>query len=203
MGAPSVSAAWGGPFVLCSWRAHVRFATLPPRLAGDRLTSTQHFFRELNRFGMTSTVDAGATGVAWPDDYKAIATLAARPRFPIRISNFLFPQKPGTELESFEKWTAEEKPNVNRAVSRLNGYVLEGAGEILVWDASDFENFMEPRPELNEQVERELIAVTQVVARNQWPIRIHATYDESISRILDVFEPIFKETGYRARWGID
>ena len=26
------------------------------------------------------------------------------------------------------------------------------------------------------------------------PIRQHATYDQSISRILDVFEPIFKET---------
>jgi predicted amidohydrolase YtcJ len=193
----------GGAIVLGTLAVYATIARLPPLLAGDRLNSTQHFFRELNRFGMTSTVDAGATGVAYPDDYKAIATLAARPKFPLRISNFLFPQKAGTELESFKKWTAEEKPNVNHAVFRLNGYVLEGAGEILVWDASDFENFMEPRPELNEQVEQELTAVTQVVARNQWPLRIHATYDESISRILDVFEPVFKQTGYRARWAID
>jgi predicted amidohydrolase YtcJ len=72
-----------------------------------------------------------------------------------------------------------------------------------VWDASDFENFMAPRPELNEQMEQELAAVTRVIASHQWPIRIHATYDETISRILDVFEPLFEETGYKARWAID
>jgi predicted amidohydrolase YtcJ len=193
----------GGAIVRGTLAVYATIARLPPLLARDRLNSTQHFFRELNRFGMTSTVDAGATGVAYPDDYEAIATLAARPKFPIRISNFLFPQKAGTELESFEKWTMEEKRNVNQAAARLNGYVLEGGGEILVWDASDFENFMAPRPELNKQVDRELTAVARVIASHQWPIRIHATYDETISRILDVFEPVFKETGYRSRWAID
>jgi predicted amidohydrolase YtcJ len=193
----------GGALVRGTLAVYATIGMLPPLLARDRLNSTQHFFRELNRFGMTSTVDAGATGVAYPDDYKAIATLAARPRFPIRISNFLFPQKAGTELESFEKWTAQEKRNVNHAAARLNGYVLEGGGEILLWDASDFENFMAPRPELSPQVDRELAAVTRVIASHQWPIRIHATYDETITRILDVFEPIFKQTNYKSRWAID
>ena len=45
--------------------------------------------------------------------------------------------------------------------------------------------------------------MTRVLAKHQWPIRIHATYNESISRMLDVFEPVFKETGYKARWCID
>jgi len=52
-------------------------------------------------------------------------------------------------------------------------------------------------------MEPELAAVTRVLAQNAWPIRIHATYDESITRVLDVFEPIFRETGYQARWCID
>jgi predicted amidohydrolase YtcJ len=193
----------GGAVVRGTRAVYATIGQLPPLPARDRLNSTQYFFRELNRFGMTSTVDAGATGVAYPDDYKAIATLAARPKFPIRISNFLFPQKAGIELESFQKWTTDEKRNVNHAVARLNGYVLEGGGEILVWDASDFENFMAPRPELNEQVDRELKAVTRVIASHQWPIRIHATYDETITRILDVFERVFEETGYKSRWAID
>src|SRR4029077_464679 len=60
-----------------------------------------------------------------------------------------------------------------------------------------------PRPELKEKMERELTAVVRVLAKHQWPIRIHATYDESITRMLDVFEPVFKETGYTARWCID
>jgi predicted amidohydrolase YtcJ len=175
----------------------------PPYPAEDQLNSTQHFFRELNRFGLTSVVDAGATGTPYPGDYQALEKLAARPRLPIRVSSLLFAQQPGTEQQSLQKWIAEEKRNVNRAVSRLNGYVLVGAGEILVWSGADFEDFMAPRYEPGPQMERELAEVTRLVAKNQWPIRIHATYDQTISRILDVFEPIFKETGYRSRWAID
>jgi predicted amidohydrolase YtcJ len=115
----------------------------------------------------------------------------------------LFAQRPGTEREFYEKLSVEEKRNVNRAASRLNGYVFDGAGEVLVWSSTDFEDFMAPRPELKQEMERELADVTRLIANKQWPIRQHATYDQSVSRILDVFEPIFKETGYRARWGID
>jgi predicted amidohydrolase YtcJ len=176
---------------------------LPALSAEDQVNSTQHFFRELNRFGLTSVLDAGGTNLPYPDDYQALAKLATRPSFPIRVSNLLFAQRPGTEREFYEKLSVEEKLNVNRAASRLNGYVFDGAGEVLVWSSADFEDFMAPRPELKPQLERELAEVTRLVADKQWPIRQHATYDQSISRILDVFEPIFKETGYRARWGID
>ena len=62
---------------------------------------------------------------------------------------------------------------------------------------------MAPRPVLNEQALQELIKVTRVIASQQWPIRIQATYDETITRILDMFEQVFKETDYRSRWAID
>jgi predicted amidohydrolase YtcJ len=178
-------------------------AGLPLLSDEDKLNSTRHYFRELSRFGLTSATDAGATGTPYPGDYRAIETLAARPKFPIRISNLLFSQQPGTEREFYEKLSNEEKRNVNRAASRLNGYVFQGAGEVLVWSAADFEDFMAAPVELGPQMERELATVTRLIASKQWPIRQHATYDRSISRILDVFEPIFKETGYQARWGID
>jgi predicted amidohydrolase YtcJ len=178
-------------------------ANLPSLPRADQLNSTQHFLRELNRFGLTSFIDAGATGVAYPADYQAIAELALRPRFPVRISNFLFPQKPGTELESFQSWTVKDPVGVNMAKSRLKGYVLEGGGEILVWDASDYEDFMQPRPEWNAGVAKELQDVVKVLTEKHWPIRIHASYDETISHILDVFEPSFKAVRYKQRWAID
>jgi predicted amidohydrolase YtcJ len=62
---------------------------------------------------------------------------------------------------------------------------------------------MSPRPELSKGMEKDLAAIVRVLAREQWPIRIHATYDESIERVLDVLEPVFAETGYKARWWID
>jgi predicted amidohydrolase YtcJ len=175
-----------------------------PQLSADELVnSTQYFYRELNRFGLTSAVDIGGGGHVYPTDYQASKTLASQGKLPIRISNFLFAQKPGSELPDYEKWTAEEKLNLTTATAQLEDYVVEGAGENLVWSAGDFENFMAPRPELAGKMESELAAVTRVITKAQWPMRIHATYNESITRMLDVFEKVFKETGYKARWCID
>jgi predicted amidohydrolase YtcJ len=182
---------------------YATIAKLPQLSAEEQVDSTRHFYRELNRFGLTSVVDPGGGGHAYPADYEASRALARRHGFPLRISNYLFAQKAGSELQEYTKWTAEERLNLNAAVARLDGYVIEGSGENLVWSAGDFENFIAPRPELQEKMEPELRAVVRVLAKHQWPIRIHATYDESITRILDVFEPVFAETGYRARWAID
>ena len=182
---------------------YTTIAKLPQLSAEDQINSTKHFYRELNRFGLTSVVDPGGGGHTYPTDYQASSALARQPGFPLRISNYLFAQNAGSERQEYERWTAEEKLDLNRATARLDGYVVEGAGENLVWSAGDYENFMSPRPELKEKMEKELGAVVRVLAKHQWPIRIHATYDESIGRVLDVFEPIFRETGYTARWCID
>ncbi|MCK6461979.1 MAG: amidohydrolase [Planctomycetes bacterium] len=182
---------------------YTTIAKLPQLSREDQLDSTVRFYRELNRLGLTSAVDAGGGGHTYPVDYEATRELASKPGMPIRISSYLFAQKAGGELEEYRKWTATEELNLNFAMMRLNGYVLEGAGENLVWAAGDFENFMAPRPELKGSMEGELKAVVRLLAEKGWPIRIHATYDESITRILDVFEPVFRETGLKARWCID
>lgn len=170
---------------------------LPELTADEQVNSTQHFFRELNRFGVTGAIDAGGGGHVYPDDYAATRALASRPGTPVRIASYLFAQKKGAELEEYERWTQRETLDVESA------HAIEGAGENLVWSAGDFENFLAPRPELAAAMERELAAVVRVLAAKRWPIRIHATYDESITRILDVLEPIFRETGYAERWVID
>jgi predicted amidohydrolase YtcJ len=52
--------------------------------------------------------------------------------------------------------------------------------------------------------------VTRHLLRDRWPIRIHATYDESIGHIMDVFEAAHRaeveagHSGFRGtRWAID
>jgi predicted amidohydrolase YtcJ len=42
-------------------------------------------------------------------------------------------------------------------------------------------------------MEDDLEGVVRVLAENRWPWRMHATYDETISRSLDVFEKVNKE----------
>src|SRR5262245_10572952 len=62
---------------------------LPPE---DQVNSTRLFMRELNRFGLTSCIDAGGGGHAYPDDYKVISDLAKAGELTLRIAYNLFTQ---------------------------------------------------------------------------------------------------------------
>jgi predicted amidohydrolase YtcJ len=179
---------------------------LPPMSLEEQVNSTRHFFRELNRFGLTSAIDAGGGGHVFPENYEATKTLAERGELPLRISFYLFPQRPGREFEDFEEWMSSNDVDQNGARALPDGYTLEGAGEFLVWSAGDFENFLAPRPELAERENwsQELERVTRLLVQNRWPFRIHATYGESISQILDVFERIDEELAFNGlRWALD
>jgi predicted amidohydrolase YtcJ len=61
---------------------------------------------------------------------------------------------------------------------------------MLVFSAADFEDFREPRPDMAPEMESELETVVRILVQNRWPWRLHATYDETISRSLDVFERV-------------
>jgi predicted amidohydrolase YtcJ len=81
---------------------------------------------------------------------------------------------------------------------------MNGAGEMLTFSAADFEDFLEPRPNLAASLEDELSRVVRLLAENRWPFRLHATYDESISRFLDVFEGVNREVPFDGlRWFFD
>jgi len=75
-------------------------------------------------------------------------------------------------------------------------YRPNGAGEMLVFSAADFEDFLEPRPDLPATMEGELEAVVRLLAEQRWPFRLHATYDESITRALDVFERVNRDVPF-------
>jgi predicted amidohydrolase YtcJ len=181
-------------------------AKLPELSESDQLNSTRQFYRELNRFGLTGAIDAGGGGHQFAKDYRATQMLAEKGQLPIRISFYLFPQKPSQELSDFKGWVREYKPGQGWAKDLVNGYVLEGGGETLVWAAGDFENFMAERPVILDTKEnrQKLADVMRLLVQNRWPFRIHATYDESITKILEVLEEVNKDTPLRGlRWFID
>ena len=59
--------------------------------------------REHNRLGITSVIDAGGGGQNFPDNYAAIAKLAADNQLTLRIGYELFAQAPGKELENYQR----------------------------------------------------------------------------------------------------
>ena len=166
--------------------------------------STQQYYRELNRLGVTSAIDAGGGGQAFPDDYAVSLELARDGKLTVRTSYYLFAQKPGKELEDYQRWLAMAQPDHNDHMFYANGYVTEGGGENLVWSAADFENFLEPRPDLPPQMEGELEPVLRLLVQKRWPFRLHATYGESIERDLAVIEKVNRDTPLKGlRWFFD
>ncbi|WP_432127990.1 amidohydrolase [Streptomyces sp. bgisy082] len=155
--------------------------------AGKR-TSTRHFLRELNRFGLTSAVDAAGGFQNFPGDYATVADLARSGELSLRIAYHLFPQTAGQELADLKRWTETVKPGDGDEWLRLNG-----AGENLTWAAADFENFSEPRPVLADGYEAEFEKAVRLLLENGWGFRLHATYDETIRRDLAVFEKLAAE----------
>ncbi len=182
--------------------ANLLYATLAkgPKLPPEhQMNSTRHFMRELNRLGLTSIIDAGGGFQNYPEDYAVINELHQRGELTLRIAYNLFTQKPRQEKEDFARWIRMTSPGSGDDFYRCNG-----AGEMLVFSAADFEDFLEPRPDLPATLEVELKEVVKLLAANRWPFRLHATYDESISRFLNVFEELNREVPLRGlNWFFD
>ena len=196
--------ARGNPtgLLIAAPNATILYATLAkgPKLPLEhQINSTQHFMRELNRLGVTSVIDAGGGFQNYPDDYAVIEKLHREGALTVRIAYNLFTQKPKGELADFQRWTAAVKPGQDDAFYRHNG-----AGEMLVFSAADFEDFLQPRPDLPATMEGELYPVVRLLAEKRWPFRLHATYDRSIGRALDVFERVNREVPFGGlHWIID
>ncbi|MEO5681297.1 MAG: amidohydrolase [Chitinophagaceae bacterium] len=170
----------------------------------ERLNSTLQFYHELNRFGLTSVIDAGGGGQNYPDDYMVALELAKQGKLTLRTSYYLFAQKKGKEQEDYERWLTMTYPNKNDHMLIANGYTTEGAGENLVAAAADFENFLEPRTILSAEMETDLEPVIRLLVKNRWPFRLHATYGESIERMLTVFEKVNRDIPFNGlRWFFD
>ncbi len=169
---------------------------LPPEY---QLNSTRHFMRELNRLGVTGAIDAGGGFQNYPEDYEIIEKLHADGQLTVRIAYNLFTQKPGGETADFARWVGMVKPGQGDDSYRVNG-----AGEMLVFSAADFEDFRQPRPDMPAQMEDELEQVVRILATNRWPWRLHATYDETIGRALDAFEKVDREIPFKGlNWFFD
>src|SRR5437870_7619568 len=115
--------------------------------------------RELSRLGVTSVIDAGGGSQDYPEDYQVIEELHRRGEMTVRIAYNLFTQRPTQEKEDFAKWVRMTKPGEGDDYYRVNG-----AGEMLVFSAADFEDFLEPRPDLAQSLEAELTEVVTLLA---------------------------------------
>jgi predicted amidohydrolase YtcJ len=196
--------SWGDPtgLLIAQPDPHILYAAIAgaPKLAPeDQVTSTVRFFRELNRLGITSAIDAGGGFQAYPDDYGVVKGLARDRELSVRIAMNLFTQRPGEEMEDFQRWANMTAPGSGDDFLKVNG-----VGEMIRYKCYDFENFELPRPDPLRGGETELAEALRFLVENRWPFRMHATYDESVRSYLDVIEAIDDDIGLSGlRWFFD
>ena len=172
-----------------------------PRLSPEeQVTSTRHFMREHNRLGLTSVIDAGGGGQNFPDNYAAIAKLAADNQMTLRIGYQLFAQAPGKEIENYRAWSKLVKMGEGN-----DFYRMVGAGEYILYAAGDPANFAKDWVVAPPGVmEKNFTEVVTYLAGLGWPFRQHATFDSTAARQLDVLEQVNKTVPLnKLRWGLD
>lgn len=170
-------------------------AKLPNLTREEEVNSTLQYMTELNRLGVTAVMDAGGGFQNFPDDYGITDELNKQGKITVRLPYFLFAQKKGSELADYTKWIGmvDIDQHGHNGHNEID-YHVSGGGENIVGDAADFENFLFPRPELPQTMEHNLKTVISLLVKNRWPFRLHATYNESISRFLNVIEEVNRET---------
>ncbi|MGD9096901.1 MAG: amidohydrolase [Desulfobacterales bacterium] len=160
-----------------------------PRLSdSDRINSSLHYQREMHRFGVTSVSDAGGGGMVFPDAYGTIQQLHQMGKLKTRTSMYTFAQVKGQELADYQRWTARHKPGEGDAMLKL-----VGGGENICWAAYDFEIFAMPRPEIDPDAEVVERPILRQLAYAGWPTRQHMTYNQSINRLLPVYDQVRRE----------
>jgi len=160
-----------------------------PRLSdSDRINSSLHYQREMHRFGVTSVSDAGGGGMVFPDAYATIQQLHEMGKLSTRTSMYTFAQVKGQELADYQRWTARHKPGEGDAMLKL-----VGGGENICWAAYDFEIFAMPRPDIDPDAEAVELPILRQLAYAGWPTRQHMTYNQTINRLLPVYEQVRKE----------
>jgi predicted amidohydrolase YtcJ len=116
--------------------------------------STRHFMRELNRLGVTSVCDAGGGFQNYRRITRSSRTSTGR-RDDLRIAYNLFTQKPGGELEIRSLVEGREAGDGRRHAP------VQRRGRDAGFSAADFEDFLEPRPDLPDRLEADLERVVR------------------------------------------
>lgn len=189
----------------------IAMETMVPQLSFDEeVSSLVHAIHGLNRFGITSVIDAGNRG--YPKMQANVSVLARDNRLNVRMPfvdmQFGDGASPMNMVEAQIRAitrTAPISPGHNLYPSLAHGHVYRGAGEVLCLEVHDHENFDRPVLIIEPEKMRKLVEqdVSKLVER-RIPFRMHISYDENITPFLDALEKLNEKTPLAGlRWSIE
>lgn len=183
---------------------------VPQASLDEQVSSIANAINDLNRFGITSIVDAASLS-GYPQGHAPLQALIKQNRLNVRFPfiDLQFGDESSASLIDAQikaiTRTAPISPGQNLHPSLAHGYEYEGTGELLRMELHDHENFDRPAyvidPELMRARSEE--DITKLVQR-RIPFRMHVTYNENISPFLDALESINRKVPFDGlRWSIE
>ncbi len=163
--------------------------------AADREASTKAVMADFNARGLTGAIDPGGFGID-QRSYDTMFDMWRRDEMTVRTRLYLVPQTRGNEVAEIREWVRYVQPRYGDDLLR---YV--GMGEILTFGCHDMEGV---RPfEVSDQARSELLEISDLLARHNWPVHMHAIFDTTISAVLDTWEEIDRRHGLAGRrWSL-
>jgi predicted amidohydrolase YtcJ len=138
--------------------------------------------------GLTGVVDGGGMATS-PRDYDALYELWRRGGLTVRARLFMCTWTPGREVGDYEQLTMVAQPDFGDAMLKVSG-----AGEMPHSGCHDFGG-LDAEFAISDASYDELLQITRLCARHGWRISVHAVLDSSLSRVLDAWEQVERETG--------
>ncbi|MES2898934.1 MAG: amidohydrolase [Pseudomonadota bacterium] len=170
-------------------------AMVPQLSFEEEVSSLVQTIHGLNRFGVTSIVDAGTGFRGYPKALPKVDALARNNRLNIRMPfvdiQLDDPSKiVDAQISAITK-TAPIGPGHNLHPQLAHGHVYRGAGEVLSAEVHDHENFDRPAvvvapDKMGQLVERDISKLVQ----RRIPFRMHITYNENITPFLAALEKL-------------
>ena len=190
----------------------IALETMVPQLSfEEEVSSLVQTVHSLNRFGVTSIVDAGTGFRGYPKALPTVDALARDNRLNIRMPFVDIQFGEGAAFNMVDAQvtaitkTAPISPGHNLHPQLPHGHVYRGAGELLSADVHDHENFDRPAVIIEPQKMRELVErdVSKLVQR-RIPFREHISYDENITPFLDALEKLNEKMPLDGlRWSLE
>jgi len=176
----------------------------------EQLSSIINAINDMNRFGVTTAVDAAAI-YGYPHGHAPIRQLAKENRLNIRMPfiDLQFGDTNSASLVDAQINTVTRKspisPGENLHPTMAHGHEYEGTGEILRLEIHDHENFDRPAVIIDEELMHRYIKedITKLIEKGI-PFRLHISYNENITTFLDALEAINEKTPLDGlRWSIE
>ena len=174
----------------------ISMETMVPQPSFDeQVSALVYAIHGLNRFGVTSVIDAGNRG--YPNAQATVDVLARDDRLNVRMPFVDMQFGDGSPMNMVDAQievitrTAPISPGHNLHPTLAPGQVYRGAGEVLALHVHDHENFDRPAVIIDPEVMRNHVEqdVRKLVQR-RIPFRMHISYDENISSFLDALEKL-------------